>query len=617
MTTRRSLRIAGEPPAAGSNQGYADPPRLGKRKIRGSDDEEDPKAKKKAPINKAESEKVQDQTKIPDLVNDEQQLVPPAPKDALSSLSTEIQLQILANMDPKRLISFACTSKHNYALVMPMVNKNIAIHADRSKLVCKVISRLEPLLSITQQRKLWKKGRSKAQRPKFHRLLDPNVIPLGAQYVRQMTVGVIRPAVKYRPNVMRKLEKVLKNLSNLEVLDTTELSPSIVSSIVALKSLKALRIQYHYAGSTRKCQNIARLSQLRDLKHLSISTRQCLCITPVRRDETLQSIILNSSSTLESLEVYPLRWDSNIHADREDQVPVRNEDLIDDGFSALKSLILYGQSAGPMNRTISQRNDGTYFSSIANKSLEKSFGSAERRDIQLRQLTLDMYPYQQDRDAYETEMNAMYRFIASFDILTSLEIYDHNRFPGCRHSNPGLSPRLKKAIIVHSRLESLRLRYSQTGEEVPLFSAPVIETFTKNLPLLRVLEVSVGDNDIVGMAQAFSYARNLEYLTCGYPGTQIHDKDMFARMFCGRLMVAFLGLAEDNKEFVWEKTYRLKQISVENYHASVGSELKPGITMFRRISSDDKSVCVRDNYIPKPREWEGPSEWACQIMKSV
>ncbi|UZP38285.1 hypothetical protein NXS19_006101 [Fusarium pseudograminearum] len=88
-------------------------------------------------------------------------------------------------------------------------------------------------------------------------------------------------------------------------------------------------------------------------------------------------------------------------------------------------------------------------------------------------------------------------------------------------------------------------------------------------------------------------------------------------MFCGRLMVAFLGLAEDNKEFVWEKTYRLKQISVENYHASVGSELKPGITMFRRISSDDKSVCVRDNYIPKPREWEGPSEWASQIMKSV
>ncbi|UZP38286.1 hypothetical protein NXS19_006102 [Fusarium pseudograminearum] len=542
MTTRRSLRIAGEPPAAGSNQGYADPPRLGKRKIRGSDDEEDPKAKKKAPINKAESEEVQDQTKIPDLVNDKQQLVPPAPKDAFSSLSTEIQLQILANMDPKRLISFACTSKHNYALVMPMVNKNIAIHADRSELVCKVISRLEPLLSITQQLKLWKEGRSKAQRPKFHRLLDPDVIPLGAQYVRQMTVGVIGPAVKYRQNVMRKLEKVLKNLSNLEVLDTTELSPSIVSSIVALKSLKALRIQYHCAGLTRKCQNIARLSQLRDLKHLSISTRQCLCITPVRRDETLQSIILNSSSTLESLEVYPLRWDSNIHADRDDQVTVRNEDLIDDGFSALKSLILYGQSARSMNRTISQRNDGTYFSSIANKanflqlrklhlghlagrqltflkSLEKSFGSAERRDIQLRQLTLDMYPYQQDRDAYETEMNAMYRFIASFDSLTSLEIYDHNRFPGCRHNKPGLSPRLKKAIIVHSRLESLRLRYSQTGEEVPLFSAPDIETFTKNLPLLRVLEVSVGDNDIVGMAQAFSYAQNLESLTCGYPGT--------------------------------------------------------------------------------------------------
>lgn len=295
---------------------------------------------------------------------------------------------------------------------------------------------------------------------------------------------------------------------------------SIVSSIGALKNLKALRIEYHCDGGIRNCHNIAPMAQLRDLKHLSISTNECLCTTPVRRDETLQSIILNSSLTMESLEVYPLQWDSNVHADREDQVPVRNQDLIDDGFSALKSLVLYGTAGRPMNGTIFQRNDGTYFSSIASKvnflqlrklhlghlqvgqlkffeSLEKSFGSADRRDIQLRELTLDMHPELQGRDAYETEMDAMYRFIASFGTLTSLEIYDHNRFPGCRRNNPGLSDQLQEAIIVHSGLESLRLRYSETGEEVPFFSTSDIETFTKNLSELRVLEVMVRDNDIV------------------------------------------------------------------------------------------------------------------------
>ncbi|ESU10280.1 hypothetical protein FGSG_03010 [Fusarium graminearum PH-1] len=567
MTPRRSLRIANKLAAAGSNQAYADPPRLGKRKTRGSNDDESPRAKKRAPIKKAKSKKVQDQTKTPDLVNDEQQPVPPAPKDALASLPTEIQIQILSNV----------------------LNKSIAVRASDDEYVYKVISRLEPFLSINQKRKLWKEGRCRSQQIKSHRLLAPDVAPLGAQCVRQMTVGLIGRAVKHRQNVMRKLEEVLKNLSNLEVLDTTELS-----------------------------HNIAPMSQLRDLKHLSISTNECQCITPVSRDETLQSIILNSSSTLESLEVYPLKWDSSIHADREGQVPVRNQDVIDDGFSALKSLVLYGHSARPINGTDFQSNDGTYFSSIASKSLEKSFCSAERRDIQLRELTLDMHPELQGRDAYETEMDAMYRFIASFGTLTSLEIYDHNRFPHCRRNNPGLSEQLQEAIIVHSGLESLRLRYSETGEEVPFFSTPDIETFTKNLSELRVLEVMVRDNDIFGLVKAFSYTKDLESLTCGSPGTRDRRVDMGAIPFCEELMIAFLDLAKDNNEFVWEKTYRLKQLSVDHLHVEVGSDLKRHLTMLRTFNSDDRSVCIREKFgYLGPPLWEGSSEWASQIMKSV
>ncbi|KAK6711193.1 hypothetical protein SNK05_005620 [Fusarium graminearum] len=229
-----------------------------------------------------------------------------------------------------------------------------------------------------------------------------------------------------------------------------------------------------------------------------------------------------------------------------------------------------------------------------------------------------MHPELQGRDAYETEMDAMYRFIASFGTLTSLEIYDHNRFPHCRRNNPGLSEQLQEAIIVHSGLESLRLRYSETGEEVPFFSTRDIETFTKNLSELRVLEVMVRDNDIVGLVKAFSYTKDLESLTCGSPGTRDRRVDMGAIPFCEELMIAFLDLAKDNNEFVWEKTYRLKQLSVDHLHVEVGSDLKRHLTMLRTFNSDDRSVCIREKFgYLGPPLWEGSSEWASQIMKSV
>ncbi|KAM0389466.1 hypothetical protein ACHAQC_008776 [Fusarium culmorum] len=196
MTLRRSPRIANKLAAARSNQAYADPPSLGKRKTRNPDNEENPRAKKKAPLKKAGKEKVQDQKKTLDLVNDEQQPMPPAPKDALASLPTEIQIQILSNLVPKHLMSFARTSQRNYALVMSIVNKSIAVRASDDEYVYKVISRLEPFLSINQKRKLRREGKCRGQQTTVHRLIDPDVIPLGAQCVRQMTVGTIKLQTK-------------------------------------------------------------------------------------------------------------------------------------------------------------------------------------------------------------------------------------------------------------------------------------------------------------------------------------------------------------------------------------------------------------------------------------
>lgn len=94
--------------------------------------------------------------------------------------------------------------------------------------------------------------------------------------------------------------------------------------------------------------------------------------------------------------------------------------------------------------------------------------------------------------------------------------------------------------------------------------------------------------------------------------------DMSATFFCEDLMTAFLDLAQDNNEFIWEKTYRLKQLSVDHLHVDVGSDLKPHLTRVRKFSSNDKSVCIREKYgWSGPPLWEGSSEWASQIMNSV
>jgi hypothetical protein len=137
------------------------------------------------------------------------------------------------------------------------------------------------------------------------------------------------------------------------------------------------------------------------------------------------------------------------------------------------------------------------------KSLEDLFSKADKGAIQLRKLTLDMDAEQPNRATSEVHMEGIYRFIASFDTLTSLEFHSHNIFNDNLFNNPGLSRRLLQVILNHKDLESLRFRY--TTNNSPSFSVETVRVLTKNLPRLRVFEFPPEEKDFVSRNYVLHY----------------------------------------------------------------------------------------------------------------
>ncbi|KAH6992949.1 hypothetical protein EDB82DRAFT_165192 [Fusarium venenatum] len=597
MAPRRSTRIA----TSGSAIAPTHHHNLRKRKAQGSNEADRLKRKKKAPIRNTNG-----RTKSHAVANNGRVSGQPAPEDALSVLPAEIQQNILANVnDTKSMINLASTSKRYYAVAMAIIHNHIAVQVRYYAHIPKVIRLLEPHLSIIQKKQLKKVGKYKGRQERFSSRLDQDAVPGCAQDVRQMTIGSIDPGKRHKSFVLRTLEEVLKNLTNLEVLDTMELTASMASSILALKHLKALRIWGPFI-------NIASLSQLRDLKHLSLRSMSS-CFRSFTREKTLKSFVLNSSSTLESLEIHSTRWPLNIDNVREDGTLAANKDSMNESpiFTALKSLSLNSPSSERDGETclsnifrsvnflqlrkleMMQLEEGklTFF-----KSLEDLFNTADEGTIQLRHLVLDMDAEQPNFLASEVHLEGIYRFIASFDTLTSLEIHNHNTFKDNLLNNPDISRRLQQVIAMHKGLESLRFRYTRTATSYA--SVDTLRVLTKNLPQLRVLEIPLEEKDFDGMARSILRARNLETLICSSFNSWNYRVNNAIITFREKLVGSLLHIAEDNEEFIWERVYRLKHITLAYRKFTIGSDLElTNMAYLERISRDDKSVWVQDKRI--------------------
>ncbi|KAG7426165.1 hypothetical protein Forpi1262_v012286 [Fusarium oxysporum f. sp. raphani] len=182
-------------------------------------------------------------------------------------------------------------------------------------------------------------------------------------------------------------------------------------------------------------------------------------------------------------------------------------------FLKLRELNLMGLEEGQL----------TFF-----KHLEDLFSKADKRDIHLRKLCLEMKGPDHEPSYAETEVHleGMYRFISSFDSLTSLEIHDYNMYNSAVQSNPGLSRRLLQSVVKHTGLETLRFHYRHMGIEsweIPYASAETVNILIKNLPSLRVFEFAPQVTNLDAMARALSRAKNLTTLL--YPNFKNYHSD--------------------------------------------------------------------------------------------
>ncbi|KAF9773551.1 hypothetical protein IL306_008623 [Fusarium sp. DS 682] len=389
----------------------------------------------------------------------------------------------------------------------------------------------------------------------------------------------------------------------------------MAESLAKLKNLKALHLD-RYLGSTTDGSPL--LAKLSNLEQICIEDGSFATITS-DDENSFQKLLLNCLPTLQTLEVRTSKYYSNFLADWEDQIKARNPDAMkqEHDFTALKSLSLHGMAfAGQFcekvmpnltrafdflklrELTLIRLEDGqlTFF-----KYLQDLFGKADKRDIHLRRLCVEMKGAKYESSYAETEvfLEGMYRFISSFDTLTNLEIHEYNMYNKVTQSNPGLSRRLLQSILKHPELETLRFHHRYTGNgpwEVPLVSPETVNILVKDLPHLKVFEFSPEEDNLDAMARALSCAKNLTALLCPYYLSFYEDRKNAQLNLTKKLVEALMEIASGDEKFIWEEHYKLNRITVGWIDYGVGSGLKPkkGFEKPVKIKKGNRVVMVRD-----------------------
>ncbi|EWG51707.1 hypothetical protein FVEG_10604 [Fusarium verticillioides 7600] len=627
MSTRRSARIrnidlgVNTKPAQSAPAPTASPKR--KRKAPAEDEQDEPTTKgKKAPPRKVKA--TTSKSKVNTTAESEiQKETVPVPDDVLSVLPAEILQQILESVnDPKSMVKMACTSKRYYAIVMAIIHKRISVSTSFWTHIPHVIRRIEPHLSIAQKKQLKRECKYKGQQEKFSTLLDPNAVPPCASNVRQMIIGGIDPGKRHKPFVLRYFEEVLKNLHNLEVFDAEDLTEPMAENLSKLKNLKSIRLHPHQR--TIKPEAMAPLGKLGNLEHISIEDLSWDRII-VTDERPFQSMLLNSLSTLQSLEVRTSIYYSDFLGDWEDKLKARNPDALEQqhDFTALKSLTLRGISFEGKHRENVMRNFTRAFDFLKLKELtlmglevgqlkffkylEDLFTKGGKGSIHLRKLSLQMTEpgYKSNYAETEVYLEGMYRFVSSFDSLTSLEIHDYNLYNSAVQPNPGLSRRLLQSVVKHAGLETLRFHYRHSGSEawdIPYASAESVEILTKNLPSLRVFEIAPQEDNLDAMARALSHAKNLKNLLCPNFKSYYDDRENAHLNLAKSLLGGFLENASSCEKFAWEEHYKLRRLTMGWTDLRIGSGLKPKKNFEKpvKIEKADRMVMVQNL---RPKKW--------------
>jgi hypothetical protein len=297
-----------------------------------------------------------------------------------------------------------------------------------------------------------------------------------------------------------------------------------------MKSLKALSL---FAGEFQS-EDIALLSEIKNLRHLRlVDTRDSRSRRGAREDtderyreraRAMQSIIKNSTSTLESLVVKTdkLLTDNHLLVHWGEKGPASAMSKAAEperaAFYTLKSLNL------TTNRletdAIAQLHRSIDFTKL-DELVIGPFGSencllfrnlaaltdplsSQGANMKLRHLCVSMKgEYRLDLTPEEiiARLETKCRFISSFDSLETLQLDCFGEHPKNATIGPRLTDMLLQAILRHSNLRTLRIFRSVTTSTlaIPNLSAKAVGQIVDGLPWLQEFEFMADRGQMVGI----------------------------------------------------------------------------------------------------------------------
>ena len=253
------------------------------------------------------------------------------------------------------------------------------------------------------------------------------------------------------------------------------------------------------------------LATLKDMQHLVV--KDCgMGGDKAEAGNVVRSVLLNSASTLRSLEIRSNSWKLDFLCDW-DKIASENGTFLRQkhDLTALESFTISGYSFDPhfiklLDRAIDlmalselsvgrlERNKSLLFDHLTDLSTSLQTAGMP---IGLQKLQLAMWDGRSTEDHDATA--ARIRFVSSFNTLSSLEIAGYNQYPAEITTNPGLPKVMLQAILNHKNLKNLRISYNGllSGLKVPYLSAATVKTIVDSLDQLEYFEFAPQESEIV------------------------------------------------------------------------------------------------------------------------
>ena len=270
----------------------------------------------------------------------------------------------------------------------------------------------------------------------------------------------------------------------------------MAESLAGYKKLQALSLDIQH-------RDYHPLRKIKNLQHLVLKAGY--------QTDTVRSLLLNSRSTLKSLDItgsyfeFFNKWDEAIKSkDQKHYLPsLKSFTICIHGYefdrNHIRALMKAIDFVGLRELNIKSLPDD---SPVLFRQLTELFSTATSGSgMLLQSLALDMgiRGWRQSDNHIQEMTDVKCEFLSSFNSLKTLVLDDYGQYKLEVTENPELPSHLVQAILKHRDLEKLSISYGgvTSGYQLPYLKPATVATLLDNLPHLREIDISPEEKDLV------------------------------------------------------------------------------------------------------------------------